>query len=423
MPFCIDSLDMDVLQAHERFNGTSVVRYLQRVAGVFCPRNTARMRPLPLIIVLLVLDHVAFNGSRIAVSLFAIQQHSSALTVGSLIALYALLHALLSVAAGRWIDSIGINRPMLVGSIGICLGTLAPAVLPQLAALYITAILVGVSFMLINLAAYHAVGEMSQPADRTVNFSYVAMGFSTSAFVGPMLTGVCIDNLGYRSTFLVLALFTVLPIIALSAKLLPNAALRASQDLGVNGQVFDLLKNPALRRLFFAMAVLTVGWDVYNFAIPVYGTYIGLSASQIGIVIGAFAAATFTVRLAMPLIMQRMHPWGLLSASLLMAGLAYLVMPFTHSVGLLMVIAFVLGLGLGAPQPMVLTLLHQFAPRGRAGEVLGLRTTLINTSKTVMPLLFGAVGATFGMPPLFWTMSAALLGSCEFARRVGKRRP
>jgi MFS family permease len=171
------------------------------------------------------------------------------------------------------------------------------------------------------------------------------------------------------------------------------------------------------------MAVLTVGWDVYNFAIPVYGTYIGLSASQIGIVMGAFAAATFSVRLAMPLIMQRMHPWGLLSASLLMAGLAYLVMPFTHSVGLLMVIAFVLGLGLGAPQPIVLTLLHQFAPRGRAGEVLGLRTTLINTSQTVMPLLFGAVGATFGMPALFWAMSAALLGSCEFARRVGKRRP
>jgi predicted MFS family arabinose efflux permease len=85
----------------------------------------------------------------------------------------------------------------------------------------------------------------------------------------------------------------VLPIIALSAKLLPNAAPRAAQDRSVNGQVFDLLKNPALRRLFFAMAVLTVGWDVYNFAIPVYGTYIGLSASQIGIVMGAFAAATF----------------------------------------------------------------------------------------------------------------------------------
>jgi len=375
------------------------------------------MRPLPFIIILTVLNHVAFNGSRIAVSLFAIHQGSSALTVGILIALYALLPALLSVTAGRWIDRIGVSRPMLLGSIGVSVGTLAPFLLPHPVALYFTAVVVGMSFMLINVAAYHAVGGMSLPEDRTVNFSYLALGFSTSAFVAPMLTGVCIDTLGYRSTFLVLALFTVLPIVALAGKLLPAGHPHDPHDASPRGPVFDLLKDPELRRLFVAMAILTVAWDVYNFAIPVYGTSIGLSASQIGIVMGAFAAATFTVRLAMPFIVQRMQPWPMLAASLLMSGLAYVVLPFTHSVGVLMAIAFLLGLGLGAPQPMVLSLLHQAAPVGRAGEALGLRTTLINTSQTVMPLIFGAVGATLGIAPLFWGMAAALLGGSAFAGR------
>jgi len=375
------------------------------------------MRPLPFIIILTVLNHVAFNGSRIAVSLFAIHQGSSPLTVGILIALYALLPALMSVTAGRWIDRIGVNRPMLLGSIGVSAGTLAPFLLPHPVALYFTAVVVGMSFMLINVAAYHAVGGMSVPEDRTVNFSYLALGFSTSAFVAPMLAGVCIDTLGYRSTFLVLALFTVLPIAALAGKLLPAGHPRDEHDSAPRGPVFDMLKNPELRRLFIAMAILTVAWDVYNFAIPVYGISIGLSASQIGIVMGAFAAATFTVRLAMPFIVQRMQPWPMLAASLMMAGLAYVVLPFTHSVGVLMAIAFLLGLGLGAPQPMVLSLLHQAAPQGRAGEALGLRTTLINTSQTVMPLIFGAVGATLGLTPLFWGMAAALLGGSVFARR------
>jgi MFS family permease len=378
----------------------------------------ARMRPLPLIIILLVLNHVAFNGSRIAVSLFSINQSSSALTVGTLMALYALLPALLSVSVGRWIDRSGVRRPMLLGSIGVGVGTLAPFLVPQLATLYITAVVVGISFMLINVAAYHAVGEMSAPEDRTVNFSYVALGFSTSAFIAPMLTGVCIDNLGYRASFLVLALFTVLPIVALSGKLLPGPESRQAHERPPRGKVFDLLKDVELRRLFIAMAILTVAWDVYNFAIPVYGTHIGLSASQIGIVMGAFAAATFTVRLAMPFIVQRMQPWPMLAASLLLSGLAYVAMPFTHSVGLLMAIAFVLGLGLGAPQPMVLSLLHQSAPVGRAGEALGLRTTLINTSQTVMPLMFGVVGAALGMAPLFWAMAVVLIGGGAFARRV-----
>ena len=380
------------------------------------------MRPLPLIIILMVLDHVAFNGSRVAVSLSAINQQATPLTVGTLIALYALLPALLSVKAGRWIDRIGVNKPLLIGSVGVGCGTVMPFIFPTLTALYATSIITGVSFMLINVSAYHAVGEMSAPEERPVNFSYVALGFSTSAFIAPMLTGVTIDQLGYRSTFFILSLFTVLPIIALSANLLPTPKIHASREAMAKGDVMDLLRDADLRRLFIAMAILTVAWDIYGFAIPIHGSHIGLTASQIGIVMGAFAAATFTVRLAMPFIANRVKPWSLLAASLVISSVSFVAIPFTDSVGLLMAIMFLMGLGLGAPQPMVLTLLHQSAPVGRAGEALGLRTTLINTSQTVMPLVFGAVGATLGMTPLFWTMALTLIGGSIFARQVRHRR-
>ena len=380
------------------------------------------MRPLPLIIILMVLDHVAFNGSRVAVSLSAINQHATPLTVGTLIALYALLPALLSVMAGRWIDRIGVNKPLLIGSVGVGCGTVMPFIFPTFTALYATSIITGVSFMLINVSAYHAVGEMSAPEERPVNFSYVALGFSTSAFIAPMLTGVTIDQLGYRSTFFILSLFTVLPIIALSANLLPTPKIHASREAMPKGDVMDLLRDADLRRLFIAMAILTVAWDIYGFAIPIHGSHIGLTASQIGIVMGAFAAATFAVRLAMPFIANRVKPWSLLAASLLISSVSFVAIPFTDSVGLLMAIMFLMGLGLGAPQPMVLTLLHQSAPVGRAGEALGLRTTLINTSQTVMPLVFGVVGAALGMAPLFWGMAVALLGGSVFARNVRHRR-
>jgi predicted MFS family arabinose efflux permease len=378
------------------------------------------MRPLPLIIILLVLDHIAFNGSRIAVSLNAIALNASAFTVGSLMAVYALLPALLSVSAGRWIDRIGINKPMLVGSVGVGLGVVMPFIIPGLVSLYVTAVLTGVSFMLINVSAYHAVGEMSAPEDRAVNFSYVALGFSTSSFIAPMMSGIAIDQLGFRATFLILALFTLLPIAALTAQLLPAVKPREAHTLAPAGAVFDLLRDPNLRRLFIAMAVLTVAWDVYGFAIPIYGTKIGLSASEIGIVMGAFAAATFAVRLAMPFFVHRIQPWTMLAMSLGVAATSYAFVPFTQNVAVMMALMFLLGLGLGAPQPMILTLLHESAPAGRAGEALGLRTTMINTSQTVMPLIFGAAGAALGIAPLFWAMAAALVAGGVFANRLRK---
>jgi len=368
------------------------------------------LKPLPLIIILLVLNHIAAYGSRVTVTLFAINQSASAFTIGLLMAVYSLLPAILSVAAGRWIDRIGVQRPFLVGSMTVGVGTFVSFVWPSIYALYATSVIVGVGFMLINVAAYHAVGEMSTPEERPVNFSYVALGFSTSTFIAPILSGVVIDTLGHRIAFLILTLFTVLPVIALTMTQLPRHRPHASLETKPVGRVLDLLRDTELRRLFITMAIITVGWDVYAFAIPLHGTSIGLSASEIGIVLGAFAAATFTVRLAMPFIAQRIRPWTLLKYALLMAGLSFALIPFAHGMALLMLLMFMLGLGLGAPQPMVLTLLHEAAPPGRAGEALGLRTTLINASQTTMPMLFGALGATLGLAPIFWALAVFLLG-------------
>ena len=62
-------------------------------------------------------------------------------------------------------------------------------------------------------------------------------------------------------------------------------------------------------------------------------------------------------------------------------------------------------------------LLYGAAPEGRAGEALGLRTTLLNFSQTVIPLLSGALGAAFGMAPVFWTMAVVLAAGAAYARR------
>ena len=51
----------------------------------------------------------------------------------------------------------------------------------------------------------------------------------------------------------------------------------------------------------------------------------------------------------------------------------------------------------------------------RAGEAVGLRTVVLNSSHTVLPLVFGGVGAALGMFPVFWSMSVALMAGGLFA--------
>lgn len=70
---------------------------------------------------------------------------------------------------------------------------------------------------------------------------------------------------------------------------------------------------------------------------------------------------------------------------------------------------------------MIMSLIHLTAPPGRTGEAVGVRSSLINASQTILPLLFGALGSAVGMVPVFWTLAAFLCAGGVFAgRRKGK---
>jgi len=100
----------------------------------------------------------------------------------------------------------------------------------------------------------------------------------------------------------------------------------------------------------------------------------------------------------------------MITLTMVIACIAYVLFPLVTTVPLLAAIAFLLGLGLGATQPSIMSLLYAQAPEGRAGEAVGVRAVVLNASHTVLPLAFGGVGAALGMLPVFWAMALLLAG-------------
>jgi hypothetical protein len=107
-----------------------------------------------------------------------------------------------------------------------------------------------------------------------------------------------------------------------------------------------------------------------------------------------------------------------LTATLFVAGGAYALFPLVGSVLPLMSLSFTLGLALGSGQPMVMSLLHSMAPAGRMGEAVGLRMSIINASTFAVPLVFGAIGSSVGIGPVFLLVGASLAGGGYLARRA-----
>ncbi|HEX7953825.1 MAG TPA: MFS transporter [Burkholderiales bacterium] len=378
------------------------------------------------IIAVAVLTHMAFVSARMTASLYALANNASTFTVGVILALFSLVPMLIAMRAGRWLDAVGPRRPILTGILLILAGMLLPWVFSyataDLAPLLVAAALIGTGAMLTMLAIQKVVGDRADPGRRAAAFSWLALGASVSGFAGPVLSGLIIDTFGHRATF---GVMVGVALLALAMAWFNRGLLSAHAGSVGNPEPLhplELLRHTQLRHILIATALVSMSWDLQTFVIPVHGTRVGLSAAEIGFVLGCFALATFTIRLAMPWISRRVTEWQVLTYTLFCATLAFALFPLFSSRTPLMAVAFLLGLGLGAAQPNVMSLVHTHSPRGRVGEALGLRSMIIHSSQVVLPLVFGASGSVFGAATMFWTMAALVFAGGVAAVRWGKHR-
>ena len=380
--------------------------------------------PLLQLILITVVGHIALTGARVTTSLYALSLHASAFRVGTLIALFALLPMLFAVGIGRLVDRVGIARPILVGGVVMTLGCTLPALVPGLAVLYPAVALIGIGFTGLHVATLHAVGATSTEANRASRFSWLGTGYSVSSFSGPVLAGLVIDHLqqgrGYAAAFAVSALF---PIVAMAmSACAPVARLKlAAGTPHQGGSALHLLRDRPLRNIYAVGVLLGGAWDLFMFAIPIQSAQMGLSASSTGLILGAFASATFVVRLGMQWIARVLGPWQIITLALCVAVLCYGALPLLHSAPSLTMLSVLLGLALGSSQPNMLALLHRCAPPGRAGEAIGIRVTISNASQVVLPLAFGAAGATLGLFAVFWCTGALIATGVPLAWRQARR--
>jgi MFS family permease len=371
-----------------------------------------------IVLLVVLLNMCAFRGSKVLVSLFALDLGAPQIMLGVIIALYSLCPTLLALYAGKLSDRLGVRWPLVLGCVGIGLSLLLPGLMPSLYTLYLSAFLIGLSFVFYNVSVQNLVGMLSSADARTRNFSNLSLMIASGGFVGPLIAGFAIDTFGHAIGYLCIA---VLPVI--SAAIIFNARRGLEALSGAKakeekaGYAVGLLSNPPLRRTLITSGIILTAIDLFQFYMPIYGHAIGLSASAIGMVLAMFAAAAFIVRTVLPQIVKRFGEEQVLIGSIFIASGTYLLFPLVESGILLGVIAFLLGLGTGCGQPLTLMMIYARAPEGRSGEALGLRMTINNLTHIVVPLFFGTLGTAFGITPVFLANAAMLGASGMLSRR------
>ena len=106
------------------------------------------------------------------------------------------------------------------------------------------------------------------------------MGYSLASLTGPLVVGFSVDHAGPVWAYAILSIILAFPAgILASKRRIPMV--RAGGEVTGKRSMLDLLRNRGLLAIFVASGACVTGWDLYTFFMPIYGTRIGLSATQL----------------------------------------------------------------------------------------------------------------------------------------------
>ncbi|MDP1535477.1 MAG: MFS transporter, partial [Rubrivivax sp.] len=346
--------------------------------------------------------HSAMAGLRMAAPLQALGQGHSAWSVGLLLALFAAAPVLLALHAGRLADRLGYHRPVriaagitAVGALMAVVSTFVDDSAVQFGLLCLAATLTGSGANMGMLTVQRTASLTARNnTERVRVFSWLGIAPAFANVVGPVSVGFMIDGAGFPAAY---AMLLAMPMVTLwSARSVPVAVRSTPAAPPISRTAWDLLAVPGMKRLLVVNWLLSMCWDVHTFAVPVLGHQREFSATTIGLILGTFTLSVTLVRLLIPLLAHRLEEARVVHAAMWSTAAVFAVYPLAPSPLLMGVCAALLGLTLGCVQPMVMSTLHQLTPDDRHGEALAFRSMTINTSSTLMPLVFGAAGTLAG---------------------------
>jgi MFS family permease len=364
---------------------------------------------LKVVLIILFFFQLMTNITRPLLPLYASELGASTLEVGALTAVYAFFPLLLAIHAGKISDRIGDRLPILFGMTFATLGFLIPFLFHSIFSLYLSQIIVGVSHIFIIISLQNVLGNVSTNENRDHYFGIFSMVVAISQFVGPIIGGYLAEYITYSIAFFVAAIIGIVPIV--SAIWIPVITDKKLVELvSETSSAIKLLKIPLLRKALVGSALVLYSKDIFVAYFPLYAASLQISDSKIGWIIALQGLAMVPIRFFLARLTSWMGREKLLLLSILLAGIAFVIIPFTSNILLLMFLSLLMGAGLGCGQPLSMTTIYNASPNSKTGEVLGLRLATNRISQLIAPILFGIIGSGAGLISVFLVSGAFLVG-------------
>lgn len=318
-------------------------------------------------------------------------------TIGLLVAAFSLTQLLFSPIAGRWADSFGRKKIIVIGLIvfAISEGLFGIANSPVL--LFVSRLLGGISAALIMPAVMAYSADITTNEERAAGMGYITAAITTGFIIGPGIGGY-IAEFGIRAPFytagiagLIAACITLL--ILKESKPTEEALADSHSSEKQRSSLLSQLMYSYREPYFFSLIIVFVmSFGLANFE-TVFSLFVdhkfGFEPKDIAFIITFGSIAGAVVQLtAFSWIMNRFGEKRVISVCLLFAGLFIVLTLFVHGFWMIFAVTFIVFLAIDILRPAISTQMSMLA-KDQQGYVAGLNSAFTSLGNIAGPIVAG----------------------------------
>lgn len=339
----------------------------------------------------------------------------SAVSLGASLQVAAVVAALLPVGqliadvpAGALAARVGDRAAMIMAGGVAVLGFLGAALAPGLLTLGGAILAIGAAAAVFNLARLSYLTEITPPLRRARVLATLAGVHRIGQFIGPFAGALVVAGGGVSRGFLLgVGTAVVAALVLLLVPETPRAARRAAAaEPSAHRRRPPVAAAPTLRAVLaehrakftsVGIAVLLVGTvrGARQTVLPLWGEYLELDPATTSLIFGLAGAVDMLLFYPAGKVMDRMGRLWIGVPAMLVSGASMLLLPLSHAVMSMALVAALMGLGNGIGTGILMTLGADLAPSEGRAQFLGMWRLLQDGGTALGPLIV-SLGAALG---------------------------
>ena len=318
------------------------------------------------------------------------------------------------IPTGAIVDRWGSKPPMVLGALISTVSLLAAAYAPNFLFLMLTQFIWGFGQNMWMFGREIAAAEMVRAEQRGRALSTL-MGISSAGIAfGPAVGGLLTEPVGIQGLFLIFggvsAIVFLISLLHRSVRLERPKNPRSMFDLTAFKDI-----HPYYRLTYFILFIATFGvltrTQVTNTMLTLFAQdQLGYSPTVTGLLFTVLGLATFSIIVPAGFVSDKVGRKWVAAPSALIAGTAFIALPFASNVAALIPVLVFMGFASGMAMGSMTTYTFDIVPPHLRGQLQALRRTVGETGGIAGPIIAGAVAAATSPSVTFLVFVPLLLG-------------